>query len=173
MQIYVRKNGWFLALSFNTFAIGLLSCLKASTPSLNTGNAPTTIIYFPNLSKKNYFCSNWCWLYIFLDYIFFIHYLAIKIGWFIFDISIFRKVYVLVKSTVCEAVHIWTVILQTKNFGCGWVLKRQVCIFSTNERTNTAFYLNKYYLFIFNKICFFVKIKKGQFQLIFILDTIL
>lgn len=44
MQMYLRKNGWFFARSFITFAIGLLSCLNARTASFTAGKAPTTMI---------------------------------------------------------------------------------------------------------------------------------
>lgn len=44
--MYFRKNGCVLARSFIAFAMGLLSCLKARTPSFITGKAPTTIFIY-------------------------------------------------------------------------------------------------------------------------------
>lgn len=41
--MYWRKKGLCLARSLITFAMGLLSCLNANTPSFAAGNAPTTI----------------------------------------------------------------------------------------------------------------------------------
>lgn len=41
--MYFLKNGLDLALDFSTFAMGLLICLIANTPSLAAGNTPITI----------------------------------------------------------------------------------------------------------------------------------
>lgn len=61
MQIYCRKNGLFFALSLMIFATGLLNCLKAKTPSLAAGKAPTTIEFvFP--SRGLYFWSTFYFL---------------------------------------------------------------------------------------------------------------
>lgn len=43
MQTYLRKNSLFFARSLRTLAMGLLICLRARTPNLAAGNAPTTI----------------------------------------------------------------------------------------------------------------------------------
>lgn len=45
MHMYFLKNGLDFALDFNTFAMGLLICLTANTPSLAAGNTPITISY--------------------------------------------------------------------------------------------------------------------------------
>lgn len=43
MQTYLRKNSLFFARFLRTLAMGLLICLRARTPNLAAGNAPTTI----------------------------------------------------------------------------------------------------------------------------------
>lgn len=50
--MYCRKNGLCFARSLITFAIGLLSCLNANTPSFAAGNAPTTIFVLKTYNKN-------------------------------------------------------------------------------------------------------------------------
>lgn len=70
MQMYFLKKGLDFAFDLSTFAMGLLICFMANTPSLAAGNTPITIasarLLLSNHSIKSRTDQGWCIKYIVL-----------------------------------------------------------------------------------------------------------